>query len=481
MSLLGIIDQPSKTTAHATNHLQRDIPPHIRYHPFHNGAIPVKKHFPYECGTSAHWSRRSLLKMAGLSGLCWLTPLATHLARASEASRAKRAKSLIVLWLEGAPSQLETFDPHPGTNIAAGSKARKTSVPGLLLGEGLEQTADLMESISLVRSVTSKEGDHERAVYNAKTGYRPDPTVQHPAIGSVICHQFDNSDRGTIDIPRHVSMMPKILAGRGGYLGEQYDSFIIDAPSAALPDMNAQVKNDRFHRRIDDMQKVVNQEFAKNRIDSQTLGRDLGDHQLAAALQMMSSDQLKAFELENLPGSKRKEFGNTDFGRACLIAVGLVETGVRCVEITLSGWDTHANNHQLQGERIGVLDPAYAALIRTLKERDLLDDTVVVCGGEFGRTPWMNLAGGRDHWPHGFSIALAGGGIKGGRIVGETSPTPKENSKSPRRDLRDEQPIENLHATIFKALGIAYDEEIQTPIGRPLKISEGEPIDALLA
>ena len=167
--------------------------------------------FNYQCNTAAHHNRRTLLKLAGLSGIGWLTPVATALARQQETDRknaGQRPQSLIVLWMEGAPSQLETFDPHPGTDIAAGSRAIPTNVPGIMLGEGLEQTATQMDSISLVRALTSKEGDHERAIYNIKTGYRMDPTLVHPSIGSIICHQLENSQGQTIDIPRHVSILP---------------------------------------------------------------------------------------------------------------------------------------------------------------------------------------------------------------------------------------------------------------------------------
>ena len=170
---------------------------------------------------------------------------------------------------------------------------------------------------------------------------------------------------------------------------------------------------------------------------------------------------------------------DTPFGRGCLAAVQLIEAGVRCVEVTLSGWDSHANNHEIQADRISVLDPALAAMIKDLKNRDLLDDTIVVCGGEFGRTPYMNVVGGRDHWPHGFSIALAGGGIVGGRVIGETSPKPKRESNDRLSDLADPQPIENIHASIFHALGIDFTQEYPTPIGRPMKFSEGQVIKGL--
>jgi uncharacterized protein (DUF1501 family) len=194
---------------------------------------------------------------------------------------------------------------------------------------------------------------------------------------------------------------------------------------------------------------------------------------------MMSSDQLAAFDISDVPAAERLKFGDTPFGRGCLAAIRLIEAGVRCVEITLTGWDTHVNNHELQAGRIEILDPAFANLIGELKQRELLDSTLVVCGGEFGRTPWLNSVGGRDHWPQGFSMALAGGGIPGGRVVGETSSQPKRQG-NPLEDLKDAHPVEDVHATILSTLGIEYARELQTPIGRPMQICQGRPIDLLL-
>ena len=433
----------------------------------------------YSCGSSTHVDRRMILKMAGLSGLSWLTPMAMRLARADEDHPRSQARSLIVVWLEGAPSQLETFDPHPGTEIAAGSIARKTSVDGIQLGEGLEQTAELMDSISLVRSMTSKEGDHERAIYNIKTGYRPDPTLVHPAVGSVICHQLRDEHDQVVDIPRHISILPGSTPGRGGYLGDQYDAFKVFDPLQPIPDVRSRVETQRQLARIDNL-KFVDEQFMKNRRNNRIVGDAMANSNLDAALKMMSSEQLNAFDVSKVPAAERAQFGDTPFGRSCLAAIRLISAGVRCVEVTLGGWDTHVNNHELQAGRVSILDPAFASLIRELKKRDMLDSTMVVCGGEFGRTPWVNPLGGRDHWPHGFSMALAGGGIKGGRVVGETSPDPKRDSKNTMEHIADPRPVEDLHATIFSALGVDFEQELQTPIGRPMQICKGRPIEDLL-
>ena len=438
----------------------------------------MSENHSHACGSIEHFSRRSLLKIAGLSGLSLMTPMAASLAREHENSPIETSKALIVLWLEGAPSQLETFDPHPGTEIAAGSKARKTKGKGILLGDGFEQTADQMDSISLVRALTSKEGDHARAIYNIKTGFRPDPTLVHPAIGSVICHQLPSEDSQVVDIPRHISILSGQVPGRGGYLGDRFDAFKIGDPQSQIPDVKSRVEQNRQTQRIKDLNKV-NSEFLGRHKNNKTAQGSLGNFNLNSALKMMSSDQLKAFDVNNEPTSIREEFGDNPFGRGCLAAIRLVAAGVRCIEITLSGWDTHANNHELQAGRIKILDPAFAALIGELKRRDMLDSTMVLCGGEFGRTPWLNPVGGRDHWPQGFAIAMAGGGIQGGRVIGETTPEPKRDASDRSKELKDSHPIEDIHATVFKAMGIEHHKELDTPVGRPMKICEGSPINEL--
>lgn len=440
-----------------------------------------QKPFEYACGTASHLNRRTLLKMGAVSSMSWLTPLGTTLARQDEQQPSgSPAKSVIVLWLAGGPSQLETFDPHPGTRIAAGSKAIRTRQRDLMIGDGLPLLAEHMDSISIVRSVTSREGDHERAVYNAKTGFRPDPTLVHPSLGAIMCHELGPMEGKQVDIPHHISILPGQWPARGGYLGDKFDAFKVNDPALPVPDVRKQVSDERFQKRLNDLQLILETEFAKGRhsrfAPENNLDRELTD----AALRMMSSDQLKAFDVSTAPESQRAAYGDTPFGRACLTAVRLIEVGVRCVEVTLSGWDSHVNNHEIQGGLISQLDPAFASLMKDLKDSDLLDSTVVVCGGEFGRTPTVNPAGGRDHWPHGFSIALAGGGIQGGRVIGETSPTPFEDSERQGTDLVDPQPIENIHATILETLGVNFFKQLDTPVGRPMTISEGKIIKPLL-
>jgi uncharacterized protein (DUF1501 family) len=417
-------------------------------------------------GTSHRYLHRRGFLAAGFGTLGWLTPLGTALARVSEKEKAP-AKSVIVLWMSGGPSQLETFDPKPGTEIAAGTKAINTAAKGVQLAAGLEQLADQMQHVALVRSLESKEGDHERGTYTLKTGYRPDATVTHPSLGAIVCHALPNTD---VEIPRHVSILPNEWPARGGLLGAEYDAFKMYDPADKVPDVTPHVSNDRFEQRLEDL-KVVEDAFAKGR--GKRVEATGHKETMERARRMMSSEQLKAFDVSREPASVRKEYGDTPFGRGCLAARRLLEVGVRCVEVTLSGWDSHANNHEICTRLKGVLDPAFAALVRDLVKRDALKDTVIVCVGEFGRTPQVNALAGRDHWPHSFSAALAGGGIRGGAVVGESDPS---GGKKPK----DEQPIANLHATVMHALGIDWEKNLRGPLGRTVPRSAGTPIKALL-
>jgi uncharacterized protein (DUF1501 family) len=429
------------------------------------------------CDPGKHLSRRTLLGAGG--GSLLMSSLARQLALADErgVTDRSRPKSVILLWLEGGPSQLETFDPHPGGKYGGEVQSIATSMSGIQVADTLPQTAELMHLASLLRSVTSKEGDHERAVYNIKTGYRPDPTLRHPSIGAVLCQADDAGG----DIPRHISIHPGNSPGRGGYLGAAYDAFKINDPAGPVPDVRRPVQEARYERRIDDLYSVVEAQFRKGRLRDLERERTLHTTATDAALKMMSSDQLDAFDVSQESKPTLQAFGDTTFGRGCLAASRLIEVGTRCVEVTLSGWDSHINNHSLQSSACESLDPALASLLRRLEQRELLDSTLVICGGEFGRTPSINPAGGRDHWPHGFSILMAGCGIRRGAVHGGTAAEPKLDRDRPLDDVAAPVTIGDVHATALSALGVQYDEELYTPIGRPIKRSEGQPITSLMS
>lgn len=408
---------------------------------------------------------------AGGLAIPWLTPVA-HALAAAEEKNPDQAFSIIFVHLFGGPSQLETFDPHPGTDIAAGSKARDTALPGVQLGEGFEQLADLMDSVALIRSLVSKEGDHERATYLLKTGYRPDPTAHYPTLGAICCHQLpETGRRGEVtEIPRHVSILPGAWPAWGGFLGSQYNAFQTYDPARAVPDVKARVSDERFSARQSDIQ-IAERAFGRRR-QMQTAATGHVDTR-SRAIRMMSSEQLAAFDVSHEPQAVRDAYGDTPFGRGCLAARRLTEVGVRCVEVTLSNWDAHAANHELHRNLLTTLDPALSALLRDLKDRDLWRNTLVVCGGEFGRTPKMNALEGRDHWPHGFSLLLAGGPIRPGVVLGETDP-------DGGRDVNNPYQVADIHTTLLHALGIDPTIENISRTQRPIKLADGKPIVELL-
>ena len=411
--------------------------------------------------------RRDFLKAASLAGVSWLTPVGHLLAAQAEGTHAP-ARSIILVWLAGGPSQLETFDPKPDSAIAGGSKARKTALQGVQLADGFEQLADQMGRVSLIRSLVSKEGDHERGTYLLKTGFRPESAVEHPSIGAICCHEMPAGGTG---IPRHISILPAQWPARGGYLGGEYDAFQVADPLGSLPDVKPLVAVARNDQRLADLD-IVERAFARGR--SRRVESTLHGETIRRARVMMTSDQLKAFDVKSEPKAIRDEYGDNPLGRACLAALRLTEVGVRCVEINFGGWDTHVNNHEFHRKLVKDLDPALSALIRDLARRNLFDKTVVLCGGEFGRTPKINPFGGRDHWPNGFSMAIAGGGVAGGRVVGETDPEGVKNPDGPVS-------IADVHATILSAVGIDPKKENIAPVtGRPIKNSEGKPIAALV-
>jgi len=431
---------------------------------------------PIRCGSLSHLTRRTLLQTT--AGLPFFGSLAQVLARdaALPANDPARPKSVIVLWLEGGPSQLETFDPHPGGKIGGSVKRIKTSAAEIEIADTLPQLAERMHHAAIVRSVVGKEGDHDRAIYNVKTGYRPDPTLIHPSVGAILCHQ---SDWGA-DIPRHVSLLPGGNPARGGYLGAKWDAFKVYDPARPIPDVIRHVDEARYDRRVQDLVEVAEAKFSRRRLVDVDRQRTLHAAMTQAALTMMTSEQLGAFDVTQESESTRARFGDTGFGRGCLAAVRLVEVGVRCVEVTLGGWDSHINNHSLQSSACGTLDPAAANLITELESRDLLRNTLVVIAGEFGRTPQINPAEGRDHWVHGFSMLLAGCGIRQGVVHGATAGEADLKPDHPSDGVSDPVAISDIHATILTALGVDPSFEIQTPIGRPMLLSDGTAINRLL-
>jgi len=412
--------------------------------------------------------RREFARMAAGLGVSFLLPGLSP--RAASKRGKERKKSLITLWLAGGPSQLETWDPHPGTAIGGETRAIPTTLRGLQIAADYLRVAEQIHHLSVIRSLTSKEGDHERGTYFVKTGYRPDPTLTHPAVGAIAAKELPDSD---IEIPMHVSLLKSQWPARGGFLGPQFDAFKVYNPGREVRNTRLPVNDERQRRRLNDLQ-LLSRSFGEGRFAR--LQRTRHQQTIDRALTMMRSAQLRAFLIDDEPQAVKRQYGETPFGRGCLVARRLVEAGVRSVEVTLRGFDTHANNFEGHKQQAAILDPALAALISDLKQRDLFESTVLLCIGEFGRTPNVNPLDGRDHWPHAFSCLVGGGGLNSGVVIGETDPTGK------RKTPEDPIALPELYATILHTLGVDYSKQYDTPIGRPMiAVKEGSrPIARLL-
>lgn len=334
--------------------------------------------------------RRGLLRWAGRAGLAsLLSPLVARPGWTAE----PRARALIVLWLEGGPSQLETFDPHPGSPIMGPTRAIETALPGVRFAGGLPRLAERADRLAVVRSLVTDEPEHQRARYRVRTGAKLTPTVVHPAVSAAVAHEVP---RAGLDLPPHVALLSQ-RPPRGGYLGSAWNAFAVRDPEQLRRKAARAFEGERVDRRLDDLA-FLEGEFAAGHPDAAA-----ADHADLAtrAIRMVRSPQAEAFDASDEPEAVRARYGETPFGRACLVARRLVEVGVPAVEVTLPGWDSHTSNFEVQGRLSAVLDRAFAALLDDLAERGLDDEVIVLCVGEMGRTPKVNALDGRDHWTQG--------------------------------------------------------------------------------
>ncbi len=427
--------------------------------------------------TNAITRRDALQRAAGL-GVSFLLP--GMAARAADRRGTERPRSLITLWMAGGPSQWETWDPHPESKHGGPTRAIKTTAGDLKISHLLPQMAEQMHKLSVIRTLVSKEGDHERGTYFVQTGYRPDPTTVHPSLGAILAQQRPDA---SIEIPMHVSLATGdgFVVPRGGYLGDEYDAFRIYNPGRNIRNMRQRVGDKRQQRRLANLE-VVSRSFRRGR--EKQVDDTLHQHVIERALAMMSSEQLSAFLIDEEPQAVIDRYGDSRFGRGCLVARRLVQQGVRSIQVVLQGFDTHANNFEGHETQCAQLDPAFAALMHDLEEHDLLDSTIVLCIGEFGRTPWINGLDGRDHWPLGFSCVIGGGGLRSGVVIGGTDPDrwagEQDVPSKDRTPPADPVEVPDLFATILRQMNVAPDKEIITPIGRPLAFSTGTPIERLL-
>jgi hypothetical protein len=423
-------------------------------------------------GPSDLWNmpleRRGFLK-AGVGGALssliyrWLEPAANAQAPKPPA----KARQCILLWMNGGPSHMDTWDPKPGTSNGGPTKSIRTRVPGLEIAESLPAMAEVADRISVIRSMTSKEGNHDRARYLMHTGYVPNPTIQHPSLGAWACREIADPD---FDLPSFVSISGPSLGA--GFLGVQYGPFVVNNPSAPLA--NAAYSRDVNFGRFESRMKALN--MLEDRFASETGDVKVKGKQAVydKAVKMMHSPRLKAFHLDEEPESVKAAYGSTDFGRGCLMARRLVESGVKFVEVMLNGWDTHENNFERVAKLNGTYDGAFATLIKDLEARNLLDSTLIVWMGEFGRTPKINPREGRDHFPGAWSAVLAGGGARRGYVHGATN---AEGTRPAEKPLA----TNDYFATIASLLGMNPEKTYMTPVGRPIAITEkGTPVRELM-
>jgi hypothetical protein len=372
-----------------------------------------------------------------------------------------------LLWLNGGPSHIDTFDPKPGRSTGGPFKAVKTRAPGMQLSEHLPHLAERGDKLAVVRSMSSKEGNHERAQYYAHTGYAPNPTVVHPSLGGWTCAKLGDA---SADLPAFVSIGGPSFGA--GFLGVQNGPFVLQKAGAPPADIRLPggVDVGRFDRRralLDEM----DERFARSTGDAKVEGRR---EVYAKAVRLMQAPKLDGFDLTGESDATRKAYGDTDFGRGCLVARRLVERGVKFVEVVLDGWDTHQNDFERTKSLMGTLDPAMAALIDDLGSRAMLSTTLVACMGEFGRTPRINANDGRDHWPQAWSAVLAGGGLRGGTVYGATDDDGAKVA-GPATSVPD------LLATMGAQLGLDPAHTEMTPVGRPISVTDGgAPIPALV-
>ena len=413
--------------------------------------------------------RREILRAGAAGGLGLV--LSTWLGRAAakpkpgHAAKPKQAQHVIVLWMNGGPSHIDTWDPKQG-KVAGSGKAIKTAVPSLMISEHMPELARIANKLAVVRGMTSKEGNHVRAQHLLHTGYSPNPTVQHPSLGAWMSKHTGEPSSG---LPAFVSLNGP--SHDAGFFGVQHGPFVVKPGGEPPADVAPQVDDARFEARkklLGDMESSFAARTGDPKVDGR---RDL----YAKADRLMHAGALDAFDVSKEPESSAKSFGTSPFGKACLTASRLVGAGVRFVEVTLDGWDTHKDNFGRTKTLMEQLDPAMSALLADLERRHLLDETLVVWMGDFGRTPRINGDDGRDHHPGAWSAVLAGAGIRGGIVHGETD---AEGDKV----VKDAVSVPNLMATVATTLGMDPAETVMSPAGRPIAMTDGGvPVPALLA
>lgn len=406
-------------------------------------------------------SRRDFLRAVSCGGAAvvalswtdWLTLNADELR--------KKGMSCILLWMQGGPSQFETFDPKPGHPNGGETKSIATSVSGIEVSENLPEVAKVMKDVCLIRTVNSREGQHPRATYLMHTGYLTTASIKHPSIGAIAAHSLGDP---AFDLPSFVRIGDGNGrgAGGGGFLGVTYDPFVVQDASRAPMNTTLPVGEDRFRRRLGLLTNLET-EFAQSGAK-----QEVQDHRRLydKASKLVLSPKMDRFDLSLEPEKVRQSYGTSPFANGCIMARRLVEAGVTFIEVTLGNWDTHDNNFERSRDLCRQTDQPFAALVADLRQRGMLDKTLVLWMGEFGRTPRINPRGGRDHYPRAFSVAMAGGGVKGGQVIGATTDDGEQVRDRPVS-------VNDLLRTICHSLHIDANQENMSNVGRPIRVVDG--------
>jgi len=423
------------------------------------------------------WGRRDFIQVGSLS-LLGLNLWDYLKLRSVQAAAPKEERSCILIWLNGGPPHQDLWDMKPDapTEIRGIYKPVSTNVTGIQISELLPHTAKVADRFTIIRSMTGREGEHEQATTHMLTGYRPLATLAYPAVGAVVA-----KEKGSLrSLPPYVAVPAVGYSYGPGFLGASFGAFAAGDPSVG----NYQVRDIRLRtdvdwREVSDRRYLVKQMDAVFQTDPLLRGADTkaefpvidGAYEKAVGL-MTSPAARKAFDIAEEPASLRDLYGRTPLGQGCLLARRLVEAGTRFVTVSMPGnsWDTHRDNfNSLKDKLVPPFDRAFSALLSDLDQRGMLESTLVVATGEFGRTPKVNSNAGRDHWAKLWSSVLAGAGIPGGQVYGSSDAIASEVKDNPVT-------VEDFTATIYERLGLDYSKEYDTPIGRPVRLSTGKPL-----
>lgn len=410
-------------------------------------------------------SRRDLLRLGAGAAALGALGVSVRTARAEEPATVAavpnggRARQVVVLYMNGGASQFETVDPKPGTTNGGPTRAIGTRIPGVQVASTLPETAQRLDRIALLRSMSTREGNHERARYLLHTGYPPQPTVRHASLGAIVSHERGDAHA---DIPAYVA-----IGGPGhgaGHLGVHHAPFVVQDAQRPLANVELPRGMDLERRDgrlgfLDDL----NEGFADRHGDQVAAAQRA---MFERARRLMDSKQRDAFDLSQEMDGVRDRYGRTRFGQNVLLARRLIEQDVPFVEVMMGGWDTHDDNFERVKALNGELDRAYAALLDDLASNGRLASTLVVWVGDFGRTPRITASNGRGHYPQAWSAMLAGGGIQGGRVIGATDASGTAVSDRPID-------VPELIATVCHAMGIDGSTTFYDS-GRPLTIVDGE-------